>query len=110
MSTNGGDTASSVSKAESDAIRDAINAHPRVQSLVDLRVVRLASDELLVGASIAFPAQDRLAEIAETIEELKAAIREVAPTASGIYLEPDVYRRPDEANPPTDVYFIRGVD
>lgn len=110
MDANGGDRASSASKAESDEIRDAINSHPKVISLVDLRVILLGSDELLVGASIAFPAQSRLADVAEAIDEVKAAIREVTPAASSIYLEPDVYRRSDETNPPTDVYFIRGVD
>ncbi|MCW4385943.1 cation diffusion facilitator family transporter [Salinibacterium sp. SYSU T00001] len=97
-------------KADTEAIRDAINAHPEVESLIHMKTLYLGPDELLVGAKIAFAPRELMTDVADTINEVEKAIREVVPAARVIYIEPDVYRRPSDANPSTDAFFIRGVD
>ncbi|TQL44964.1 cation diffusion facilitator family transporter [Homoserinimonas aerilata] len=96
--------------ADGNAIRDAINAHPKVESLIHIRTLYVGPDELMVGAKIAFAPTQRLADVATAINEVEAAIRTAVPAARIIYLEPDVYHAPSAGNPATDTFVIRGVD
>jgi cation diffusion facilitator family transporter len=95
---------------DNDAIRDAINAHPEVESLIHMKTLYLGPDEMLVGAKVAFAPKERMTDIAESIDEVETAIREVVPAARVIYIEPDIYRKPSDANPSTDLFVIRGLD
>lgn len=98
------------STKDNDAIRDAINAHPEVESLIHMKTLYLGPDEMLVGAKVAFAPKDRMTDIAESIDEVETAIRDAVPAARVIYIEPDIYRKPSDANPSTDLFFIRGLD
>jgi hypothetical protein len=51
-----------------------------------------------------------MTDIAESIDEVETAIREAVPAARVIYIEPDIYRKPSDANPSTDLFVIRGLD
>jgi cation diffusion facilitator family transporter len=95
---------------DNDAIRDAINAHPEVESLIHMKTLYLGPDEMLVGAKVAFAPKERMTDIAESIDEVETAIREAVPAARVIYIEPDIYRKPGDANPSTDLFVIRGLD
>jgi cation diffusion facilitator family transporter len=95
---------------DNDAIRDAINAHPEVESLIHMKTLYLGPDEMLVGAKVAFAPKERMTDIAESIDEVETAIREAVPAARVIYIEPDIYRKPSDANPSTDLFVIRGLD
>lgn len=96
--------------ADVKKIRDAINAHHEVQALIHMKTLYLGPDELLVGAKIGFEPKEKMTDIAAAINRVEASIREAVPAARVIYLEPDVYRAPNDANPPTDAFFIRGTD
>lgn len=96
--------------SDADAIRDAINAHPEVVSLIHMKTLYLGPDELLVAAKVAFEPKERLVDIAADIDALEVSIREKVPVARVIYIEPDVYRKPSDANPSTDAFVIRGTD
>lgn len=91
-------------------IRDTINAHADVRSLIHMKTLYLGPEELMVAAKIDFGAQARVSDVAESIDSVERQIREVEPMARVIYIEPDVYRRPTEAAPPTDAIVIKGND
>jgi len=98
------------SAADTEAIRDAINAQPQVEALIHMKTLYLGPDELLVGAKVAFGRTRKLADVANDINVLEASIREAVPIARVIYIEPDVYVPPNEANPATDAFVIKGAD
>ncbi len=91
-------------------IREAINAHPRAEALIHMKTLYLGPDELLVAAKVAFESQTRMSDVAADINALEVAIREAVPVARVIYIEPDIYHGPTEANPSTDAIVIRGAD
>jgi cation diffusion facilitator family transporter len=98
------------SVADTEAIRDAINAQPQVEALIHMKTLYLGPDELLVGAKVAFGRTRKLADVANDINELEASIRAAVPIARVIYIEPDVYVPPNEANPATDAFVIKAAD
>jgi cation diffusion facilitator family transporter len=91
-------------------IRDTINAHDHVEALIHMKTLYLGPDELLVAAKVAFGSQNRMTDIASDINSLEAAIRAAVPIARMIYIEPDIYQGPTDANPSTDAIVIRGAD
>jgi cation diffusion facilitator family transporter len=91
-------------------IRDAINAHPEVEALIHMKTLYLGPEELLVGAKVAFGRSTTLTDIALSINELEASIREQVPPARMIYIEPDVYLPPSGEQPATDAIVIRAAD
>jgi cation diffusion facilitator family transporter len=98
------------SEADTVSIRDAINAHKSVEALIHMKTLYLGPDELMVGAKVAFSRSTTMGKVATSINELEKGIREAVPAARVIYIEPDVYLPPNEANPPTDRFVIRGTD
>src|SRR5690554_972359 len=96
--------------ADSDAMRDAINGHKKVEALIHMKTLYLGPDELMVAAKVAFAKNSRMADVAVNINALEHSIREAVPAARVIYIEPDVYVPPNEFNPPTDKFVIRGTD
>lgn len=97
-------------EADTEAIRDAINAHKDVEALIHMKTLYLGPDELMVGAKVAFAADAKMTEVAIGIDAVEHSIREAVPAARVIYIEPDVYLPPNDANPPTDRFVIRGTD
>jgi len=91
-------------------IRDAINAEEQVEALIHMKTLYLGPDELLVGAKVAFGRTKKLADVASAINDVEAAIRAAVPAARVIYIEPDVYVAPNDANPATDVFVIKAAD
>ena len=93
-----------------DRIRDAINADDGVEALIHMKTMYLGPDELLVGAKVAFASRARLSDVATPINTLEARIREAVPLARVIYIEPDIFVHPGDANPPTDSFVIKAAD
>jgi cation diffusion facilitator family transporter len=73
------------------AIRDAMETSPEVERVIHLRTLHLGPDEVLVAAKIEFrsPSVDQLAR---DIDKVERRVREAAPIATVIYLEPDCFR------------------
>ncbi|HEY3633014.1 MAG TPA: cation diffusion facilitator family transporter [Jatrophihabitantaceae bacterium] len=65
---------------------------PGVDRVIHLRTLHLGPDELLVGAKLAMPAAATLADVAAAIDAAEARVRAITPTATVIYLEPDLDR------------------
>ena len=97
-------------EADAVAIRDAINAHKDVEALIHIKTLYLGPDELMVGAKVAFGKDKKMEDVANGINAVEHSIREAVPAARVIYIEPDVYLPPNEFNPPTDRFVIRGID
>lgn len=98
------------SKADVAAIRAAIESHDEVDAIIHMKTLYLGPEELMVAAKLAFGRTDRMSEIAAAIDAVETDIRAAVPVARVIYLEPDVYRRMDGPNPPTDAIIIRASD
>jgi cation diffusion facilitator family transporter len=96
--------------ADAVRIRDAINAQPLVESLIHMKTLYLGPDELMVAAKVAFPPKSTGLDIATAIDAVEADIRAAVPVARVIYLEPDIYRAPREAEPATDAIVIKSAD
>ena len=96
--------------ADTKAIRDAINADPKVEALIHMKTLYLGPDELMVAAKVAFPPAMKLTELSDAINALEARVRAAVPVARVIFIEPDVYVRRGENAPPTDAIVIKASD
>ena len=74
------------------AIRAALEGSEGVNRVIHLRTLHVGPDELLVAAKIAVAHGDTGAEIAADIDEAERAVRAAVPTATYIFLEPDLDR------------------
>ncbi|MEU4381344.1 cation diffusion facilitator family transporter [Micromonospora echinofusca] len=78
---------------EITAIHTELVSTPGVDGVIHLRTLHLGPEDLLVAAKIAIGTVDRGVDVAATIDDAEARIRRVLPTATAIYLEPDIDRR-----------------
>ena len=79
--------------AEAEArIADAITGAPSVETLIMLRTQHIGPEEVLVAAKVQFDGRLTMGELADVIDAVEARVREVEPTATRIFVEPDVVR------------------
>lgn len=73
--------------------------------VIHLRTLHLGPEELLVGAKVSINADASLREVSAIIDAAEVRVRSAEPIARVIYIEPDVDRGIDPANPvaPGDV-------
>jgi cation diffusion facilitator family transporter len=83
-----GEAASAKHLAE---IQSAIETTPRVLRLIHLRTLHLGPDQLLVAGKVEMEASLEFAQVAAVINAIEANVRVRVPTASMIYIEPDVH-------------------
>ena len=95
---------------QSTTIRDVLIATPGVQSVGTVEVHELVSGETLVTARLGFATATPTADIVFLLDVARARVREVVPEAADIVLEPEIAAPRDDANPPTDIFVIRGAD
>jgi cation diffusion facilitator family transporter len=74
-----------------ERIEQALTAEPSVERVIHMRTLHLGPEELLVVAKIAVRGDETAGQLASTIDAAEARIRESAPIARVIYLEPDIY-------------------
>jgi len=74
------------------AILAALSETDGVERVIHLKTMHLGPEELLVAVKIGVRATDVAADVAATIDRAERAIRAAEPTASSIYVEPDIYR------------------
>jgi len=68
-----------------------LQSAPGVERVIHLRTVHLGPEEILVAGKIAVSGDADGEDIAATINEAEARIRQALPEARIIYLEPDIY-------------------
>jgi cation diffusion facilitator family transporter len=96
--------------ADHDKIVAAIESTPKVDRLIHIKTLYLGPEELLVGAKIALAPDSELRDVAETIDEVEANVREAVPIARVIYIEPDVYVPPVDVVTNTSAIIIKSAD
>jgi cation diffusion facilitator family transporter len=79
------------SPSEVRAIEAAIVAVPDFERVIHLRTMHLGPDELLVACKVATPVGGTTERLAEQINDAERRIRAAVPTATLIYVEPDLY-------------------
>jgi cation diffusion facilitator family transporter len=78
------------------AIREALEAEPAIDRVIHLRTLHVGPDQLLVAAKIAVGRADTAVQVAEAIDAAEARVRAVVPTATYVFLEPDIDRAGSE--------------
>jgi cation diffusion facilitator family transporter len=82
----------SASKADRQAIRDAIVGSARVDALIHIRTQHIGPDEILVAAKVEYDSALTFDQVSEAINVTEADIRRAVPAARMIYIEPDLRR------------------
>lgn len=82
----------SASDAAQLRILDALTATDGVDRVIHLKTMHLGPEELLVAVKVGVKATDSAADVATAIDRAEVAIRAAEPTATSIYVEPDLYR------------------
>ena len=75
-------------------IRTALADDPLIDRVIHLRTLHVGPDELLVAAKIAVGRRDTAAEVAEAIDAAEQRLRAAVPSATYVFLEPDIDRSP----------------
>jgi cation diffusion facilitator family transporter len=71
-------------------IEEAIRDVDGVEDLLELLTMHLSPEEVLVTADVRFRDDLSTEEIARTVDAVEAAIRDIAPEATRIYVEPEI--------------------
>lgn len=95
---------------QTSAIREVLLATAGVQTVGAVGVVELADGGHLVTARLGFGPSTPAGDVVAILEAVRAGIRAVAPDVVDIVLEPEIAAPRGDANPPTDVFVIRGAD
>ena len=74
------------------AILAALTATEGIERVIHLKTMHLGPEELLVAVKVAVQATDSAADVSAAIDRAEGAIRSAEPTATSIYIEPDLYR------------------
>jgi len=77
---------------EEAQIRSAIESSALVDRVIHLRTLHVGPDELLVAAKVAVTHSATAEEIARGIDSAERALRAAVPTATYVFLEPDLDR------------------
>jgi cation diffusion facilitator family transporter len=83
----------SASPEAQERIAAALAATPGIDRVIHLKTLHLGPEELLVAAKIAVSPTTSASDVAAAIDAAERAVRAVEPTASAMYLEPDIYRQ-----------------
>jgi cation diffusion facilitator family transporter len=88
-------------------LRERLEQTDGVDRVIHMRTMHLGPEELLVGVKIGVPRESDAAAVAASIDAAERAMRDAEPTATVIYVEPDIYvedHRPDpRPEPPAPV-------
>ena len=95
---------------QTSAIQEALLATAGIQSVESVEAHELAAGGVLVTARLGFGPSTPNGEVVALLEVARTEIRAIAPDVAAIVLEPVVAGPRGDANPPTDVFVIRGAN
>jgi hypothetical protein len=95
---------------QTSAIQEALLATAGIQSVESVEAYELALGGVLVTARLGFGPSTPNGEVVALLEVARTEIRALAPEVTAIVLEPVVAGPRGDANPPTDVFVIRGAN
>lgn len=73
-------------------VRAAMEQAEPVRRVIHMRTEHIGPEEMLVAAKLEFDGSLTFAQLADAINATERKVREAVPTATVIYIEPDVYR------------------
>ncbi len=76
-------------------IRDILESDEQVKSIIHMRTMHFGPTDLLVAAKLEFDHSLTFDELTSHINEIEAAVREAVPLVKNLYIEPDIYRPPE---------------
>lgn len=95
---------------QTSAIREVLLATPGVQSVGAVDLLELAAGGQVVTARIGFGPSTPATDIVAIMNAVRVEVRAVIAEPVDIVLEPEIAAPRGDANPPTDVFVIRGAD
>ena len=110
VSDDNPDRSGTLASSEAVAIRQVIVGTPGVQSVGDVRALTLQDGRRVITARLGFGPSSPVVDIVAVLHAVRSGIRRAVPDAHDIVLEPEVAPPRTDANPPTDVFVIRGAD
>jgi cation diffusion facilitator family transporter len=72
-------------------LRTSLEETEGVERVIHMKTLHLGPEELLVAVKIAVARSESAAHVARTIDAAERAMRAVEPSATAIYVEPDIY-------------------
>lgn len=78
------------SDADLAIIEQAVATSGKVQQIIHLRTLYLGPEDLMVALKVAVPPTESAAVVAAAINEVESHIRAALPSATTIYVEPDI--------------------
>lgn len=91
-------------------IRDVLLATAGVQTVGAVEVHDLAGGGQLVTARLGFGPSTPAADVVAIMDAARIGARAVVPATATLALEPEIAAPRGDANPPTDVFVIRGAE
>jgi cation diffusion facilitator family transporter len=83
-----------------DRMRSVFDAHPEVTCVIALRTQHVGPDDIMVNAKLEFDSTLSVTRLAQVVNELEVELRRAEPRARTIFIEPDVFRAPEEQPAP----------
>jgi divalent metal cation (Fe/Co/Zn/Cd) transporter len=82
-----------------EKIRAILAGHPDVVRVIALRTQHVGPDDIMVNTKLEFDPTLTVARLSEVVNELEVELRAAEPKARTIFIEPDVFRVPEENAP-----------
>jgi cation diffusion facilitator family transporter len=77
-------------------MRAILGGHPEVLRVIALRTQHVGPDDIMVNTKLEFDPTLSVARLSEVVNELEVELRTAEPKARTIFIEPDVFRPPEE--------------
>jgi len=83
-----------------ERMRNVFDAHPEVNCVIALRTQHVGPDDIMVNAKLEFAPTLSMARLAAVVNDLEVELRGAEPRARTIFIEPDVFRAPEQQPAP----------
>ena len=91
-------------------IEAAFLATRGIDRVIHMKTLYMGPDEFMIGAKVAVAPETNARLISVITNDAEQRIRSTVPHAKIIYIEPDVYKVPNEPEPPTEEIVLRSAD
>jgi hypothetical protein len=95
---------------QTSTVTEVLLATPGVQTVQSVALHELATGGQVLTARLGFGPHTPAVHVVAILEVARLRVRLVAPDAVAVVLEPYVAEPRTDANPPTDVFVIRGAE
>lgn len=92
------------------AIEAAILETRGIDRVIHMKTLYMGPDEFMIGVKVSVAPETNVRRLSVIINDAEQRIRSRVAHAKIIYVEPDVYRNPNEAQPPTEEIVLMSSD